>query len=121
MRTTFKIASDLKSDYLDHLRATIGIKKKSAWICAAICALSREDPRLAWVGPGDALFNNTATDILTLDEKTQNELKIIIKNLRRIQPLLEAPKGLIIRSAIREMYTRERADLDKAQSTTDAA
>ena len=100
--TTYKIAGQLIGRLRDHVKndPNYGTRKKSRWICEAICQMREEDKRLSYLGVGSEIEVFDSVDKVSITSEAQEAIADIIRRIRTEDPLTEGIQSDIIRSAI---------------------
>jgi hypothetical protein len=78
-------------------------KQKSRWIREALSAYLEEDRKqgFARIGLADKIDQNTALDVVLLDDILQSRIDEAVMIIRRQTPMMEGIRSAVIRAAIR--------------------
>jgi O-methyltransferase involved in polyketide biosynthesis len=103
-KTTYRLPQRLREDMFNCLQEEgYNIKQKSRWIREALDAYLKEDREKGFirVGLADKIDQNSAVDVVLLDDILQARIDEAVMIIRRQTPMMEGIRSAVIRAAIR--------------------
>lgn len=103
-KTTYRLPQKLRDKMFNCLQQEgYNAKQKSRWIREALSAYLEEDRKqgFARIGLADKIDQNTALDVVLLDDTLQSGIDEAVIIIRRQTPMMEGIRSAVIRAAIR--------------------